>query len=198
MLTAKAGGDAPAPNFTEEEDSGLIDLKALAAGLSSESVLSAPLDVTGGGGVFPLGAPVPVMPAPRIEEEPKQGINKGLVVGLGAIVVALGAAVVFLVVRGSGPPPTAPTPTVVTVYAPAPTPDMPPEPTAEASASASASASAAAKGGKGRLTPGTKSTAAGDPGSPGTAATPAKPKGGNPCGCDPNDLMCNMRCSQKK
>jgi predicted Zn finger-like uncharacterized protein len=202
MLTAKVGAEgvvAPAPNFSEEEDSGLIDLKALAAGLSTDSVLSSPLDVTGGmGGVFPLGAPPPVAAPIRIEEEKKEGMSKLLVAILATAVLGLGAAVVFLIVRGGATPPQQ---AVVTVYAPSPsgtpgaattTDDVA---SAEPPASASASATAKVAGGKGTLAK-PKGTSTGGPG-PGPGPGPT-PKASCGCGCSADDLMCCMRCSQKK
>jgi hypothetical protein len=206
MLTAKVGseGDEPMPaaNFSDEEDSGLIDLKALAAGISSDSALATPLDVAGGGGVFPLGAPPPVTaPAPvTVDTEPAKGSNKMMLAILASAVVVLGAVLMFILVKGDGPAPAASTaPTVVTivktVVAAAPEPTA--EPTASASASASATSKVATRGGArpgGKLPAGKPKT--------GGASAPAKPKtGGAPargkCGCDPNDLMCNMRCAQK-
>jgi predicted Zn finger-like uncharacterized protein len=210
MLTAKVGATegAAAPNFTEEEDSGLIDLKALAAGLSPDAMLTSPLDVTGGmAGVFPLGAPPPpVVAAPRGDhEDEKKGVSKLLIGGLAAAVLVLGAALVFIVVKGTGTPPVAPAPTVQTVVviatatAPAPEDSSSAEPSASASASSSASAKVAAGG---KAPPGGKATGkpTGASTGGGTPPPPPPPAGGGPrpCGCDPNDLMCNMRCSQKK
>lgn len=201
MLTAKVGtAEEPKPNFTEEEDSGLIDLKALAGGLSSDAVLAGPLDVTGGvAGVFPLGAPPPpVAPVPMTEEEPKQGMNKLLLAGLATAVVALGAVVVFLVVRGGGTPPQQPQ--VVTVVQTVTVPPTPTEtaPATESSADATATASGKAVAGKGGVGKGTAAKPTGTGGATPPATTAATKPKGSPCGCDPNDLMCNMRCSNRK
>ena len=211
MLTAKVGTDAaPAKASTGgSEDSGLIDLKALAAGMGGSDSGAGVAAAAPAGGLFPLGAPPPVAataPTMSIPAPAQSGPNRGMVIGLAAAVVVLGAALVFILVRDSGPPPTTASttqPTAAATPTPAPTPtETAPatEPSAVASAAPSASATTkvATKGTTTRPTTPTKPTAGG----PSTAAPPAKPPskpaGGGGCGCSPDDLMCHMRCSQKK
>jgi predicted Zn finger-like uncharacterized protein len=203
---------APAGKTTaKKDDSGLIDLKALAASAPSTPATSA----TEGLGllpdtaaVFPLGLPVApppqAAPAVAVEATPPPKSKLPLVIGGVGAVAAMIA--VFFLVKGDPPPPPAPTPTPVTAAAPAPTPEPAPtpvaEPTAEPSATASASASApVAARPTGKWPPAKPGGATAKPPSGGGAATPTPPKPPPPkskCGCAPSDLMCNMRCSAGK
>lgn len=194
-LTAEAVPEPGQPLNAEEEDSGLIDLKAIAASGSNKGDLfgEVPLD----SGMFPLGAPQPKsapLPPPELTAAgPAQG-NRLVYGGLAAVVVALGAVVVFLLVRDSGEerPVSAPVVTVIkTVEVPATSPKVAEgDPAASASASGSAAAAVAQRGPVGK-TP-AKATKPGAAGK-GKGSTPAKSK----CGCAPDDLMCAMRCAQK-
>jgi len=208
---------APAGKTTaKKDDSGLIDLKALAASAPSPSASAADAPGLGGLGilpdtaaVFPLGLPVapppPAAPAMPVDAAPPPAKSKVPLI-MGAIIAVAAMVIVFLLVKGDPPPPPAPTP-VVTAAAPAPTPEPPPpavEPTAEPSAAASASASAAtAKAPVGGKWPpkaptggATKPPTGGDAPAAGGAPKPPPPK--SKCGCAANDLMCNMKCSAGK
>lgn len=223
MLTQKVGNEPEGGDASTTEDSGLIDLKALAAGVGSQEPAAAPaVSASTGDGVFPLGAPAPA-PAPAAPavtpsmapEGQKSGGNRGLVIGLAAAVVVLGAALLFFVVKGDDPKTTADGTTAQPNYtAPPAEPKAEPEPeesaepvaVADPAPSASASASASAE-------PSSKVAAAPNPNyrppPPGTqpppttvrkkkkaAPPPSAPRG--PCGCAADDLMCNMRCARKK
>lgn len=209
---------APAGKTTaKKDDSGLIDLKALAANAPASP--SAGADAPGLGGlgilpdtaaVFPLGLPVapppPAAPAMPVDVAPPPAKSK-LPLIMGGIIAVAAMIIVFLLVKGDPPPPPAPTP-VVTAAAPAPTPEPTPppatEPTTEPSASASASASAAAaKPPTGKWPPKTGGGATAKPPTGGDApaaggAPKPPPPAKSKCGCAPSDLMCNMKCSAGK
>lgn len=208
-----AGGGAPTkstPGGTKE-DSGLIDLRALAA-TSAPSTPSAvdfsasPLALPDTPGMFPLGAPPPVAaPVSAYAAPPEKPKSMALIAAIGGVVV-LGLIVgVFFIVRGSGAPPA---PTVVVMAPPTPEPvvtETPAaatataEPVASAEATATASASAVAKapvGGK-WVKPTTGGTTPGKP----TTTTPTKPATGGAkgaCSHCGTDLMCAMKCSAGK
>jgi predicted Zn finger-like uncharacterized protein len=207
MLTSKVGGSPgssppSSTSTTTSEDSGLIDLKALAQGMGNESAAGAastPAPMAADG-LFPLGAPPPqaMAPAPSISVAPPEAKGRGLILGLAALVVVMGAALLFILVRDSGEQPT--TPSAAPVATPTPTPAITEEPDPEpkvantATASASASSSAAPKVAVGR---GPRPQPGAAP-QPGTAPKPVPKASGGPCGCSSDDLMCHMRCSQKK
>jgi predicted Zn finger-like uncharacterized protein len=207
MLTQKVGGAAPSSPSTTSEDSGLIDLKALAQGMGGESS-GGPGEAPSlaGEGLFPLGAPPPQVAAPPSAVSvapPASGPGRGLMIALAGLVVVMGAALVFILVRDSGPEDgttTATTTPTAEIPAPAPTPTevATPEPTAAESAEAAASASASAKVAVRPPPGGFRPQPRGKVSQPAPRPTPA-PKGGtSACGCSPDDLMCHMRCSQKK
>ncbi|AUX22186.1 hypothetical protein SOCEGT47_026870 [Sorangium cellulosum] len=220
-LTAKAGPAPARASAAVSEDSGLIDLKALAAGSGVTAPSPVASIVANDGGLFQLSAPiVTAAPAPSVapttyEAPPKN--RAPLIIGAGIAIAGLAIAGVFLLVKGGG---EAPAPAVVenaTPTAAAPATTTPPEPepapaataaaTAEpvASASASASASAAPSAAPAAAAPrarpsrpasgGGAATKAQQPAAAPAQAAPA-PKRGS-CGCAPNDLMCAMKCSAK-
>jgi predicted Zn finger-like uncharacterized protein len=231
-LTAKVGSSAspssapaalsarPVTTARDREDSGIIDLKALAAAAqATQSSAQQPstssfLPDTG---LFPLGAPVtssPIAAPPVVSsaETPQTKSKTPLFIGVGAV-VAVGAIVgAFLFMKG-GPPPPAPVAAAAETASDTPTASAPVAatvaPTASAVASAaptaSASATAAAvvaKGGRGGGAPrgggaaAPKGGGAAAPAGGGAAApaAPATPKKGG-CGCAAGDLMCAMKCS---
>jgi len=220
-LTSKSGGGPAKPKSSASEDSGLIDLKALAAGVGASGDV-APAAPFSDGGLFPLAAPPPpaapspvVVAAPQVVEVAKPA-NKGLLAALGGLVVLLLCAVVFLAMRGT---PAAPTPTADAPKTADPTAELAATatataaatadaPQAGATATAAASASdaepkvAAAKaetppppagGAKSPAGAGAAAAAAATPPPPPPAA--AKTSAG---GCAPDDLMCLMRAGAKK
>jgi predicted Zn finger-like uncharacterized protein len=212
MLTAKVGAPtASAPTGTKE-DSGLIDLKALASGMGGESGGIA-AQVGPAAEVFPLGAPPPpqAIAAPSLAPAPQGGTSRGLIFALFGAVVVLGAALVFVVMsRSDVTPPTTPTSTPVAenTAAPPPTPTETvatpsTSTTAEPETTAATSDTAKVAGGPPpRPVPGGGGKVAAPP-PPGGGGKPAPPppKGGGgtgACGCSNDDLMCLMRCGTKK
>ena len=229
-LSAKAAG-APAQaksNFSGNEDSGLIDLKALAAGggggggggMGGGDFMAQAAAASPAGGLFPMGAPPPMAQAPMgapVGDMPKQGSNKGLIMALGLVVVALLAVVVFMLVKGSTPQPTADSgkgssssdaargEKTAKSDATDKVADAPPPATSAAGAS-EGSTKVASKG------PPPSNGKAPTPPPPGKGAPPPPPGGGTPpppppppagaakgaCGCAADDLMCLMRCGAKK
>jgi len=109
-LTANAAGVPVRPKSFDQEDSGLIDLKALASGFGGGADVPAATAMSGDGGLFPLAGLQPLAPpvamamaAPVIVEVAKPS-NKGVMGALAAAVVLLLGAVIFLAVRGSSTP----------------------------------------------------------------------------------------------
>jgi predicted Zn finger-like uncharacterized protein len=221
-LTAKTGPSAAMPKATtarDREDSGIIDLKALAAAAAVQSSSPAGNSASAGafmadGGLFPLGAPVASVAAPpvAVSAEPPARSKTPLFLGIGGV-VAVGAIVgAFLVMKGSPPPPPA-TPAASATEAPSAAPSASAAPAVSASADASAAAVASAapsaepvakagKGGKGGgrggpAAPAGKNPAAGVPAGGGAPPPPPPAKKGG-CGCAPGDLMCAMKCSAGK
>jgi predicted Zn finger-like uncharacterized protein len=219
-LTATTGPAAPAPTKSQttatKEDSGLIDLKALAASAppptASQQAASSAVDTIG---LFPLGAPVlappPVaaMAAPVAVAAPQEKSKLPLIIGG---VVAVAAVVgVFMVVKGGGgetaasaaKTTTAPTAEAAPTAPPPVATAVPTETAAAVEADASASAAATSKPVAGNWKKGgaaVKGTATAGGGTPAgataTAAKTAAPARGN-CGCAPSDLNCAMKCAAK-
>ncbi len=205
MLTAKVPTSSPSASsgFAQDEDSGLIDLKALAAGMSTDADRGA-ADLGAAGGVFPLGAPPSAVPArggSLVPEAPAKKTNVALIGLMGVAVVALLAVVVFLLVRG----PTEETSTTATT-ATAPTTEVPTTettsmPTTESTATATESATdtASASTGTSKVAAATTRYTRPTTKTKTKTKTATRPAGGpgSKCGCAPDDLMCHMRCSQK-
>jgi predicted Zn finger-like uncharacterized protein len=212
VLTKNAEQRAPADDgAANKEDSGLIDLKALAAKAESmrppampdDGVFHAPLGMT----PPPLGAPVGALRASGADFHPKSKLP--LMIGGGAGVVVLLVLGIVIGVKIAGSPAT-PAPSAAATFTPPPTATVEPSATAaattEASASAAPSATVAAKkppaytggggykptgGGVAKPPSGGGSSGGGSSG----AASPAPaPKKGGDCGCN-GDLMCLMKCS---
>lgn len=209
-LSALTSVEASAPagkTTAKKDDSGLIDLKALALSAPA-ATSSSPLGdyVPDAAAVFPLGMPIlapPPQAAPAVGMDvaapPPQKSKLGIIVG--GVVAIVGMVLVFILVRGNPPPPPVPTPAQTAATPPPVAEPTPPptvaEPTAEPSASTSASAAPVAKGGgkwppKGKTPP----AAGGTPTPPAGGGDPPKPKPPpSKCGCAASDLMCNMKCS---
>jgi predicted Zn finger-like uncharacterized protein len=213
VLTKDSGGgdDAPAaPAKNVSEDSGLIDLKALA--LKAESVRPKP--PTAGGDMFaaplglgsaPLGSPLGAFGV-AAEEKPKSMLP--LLIGGGAGAAVLGILCVFVGMKLAGPgsaaasasaAPSSSAPVAATVD---PSATASAAPTASATAEASASASAPPKP-KAAPAPVVHAAApaaakpAGTGAAPAATAAPAPAAKKGPstdCGCN-GDLMCLMKCS---
>jgi hypothetical protein len=211
VLTKNAEQRAPTDDGAANKvDSGLIDLKALAAKAESmrppampdENVFHAPLGFTP---PPPLGAPR-ALSVSGVDAQPKSKLP--LLIGGGAGVVVLLVLGIVIGVKIAGSPAT-PAPSAAATFT-APTPTVEPSATASAttepSASAAPSATVAAKkppaftGGGGYRPSGgaAKPPAVGGGssggGSSGASPAPAPKKGGGDCGCN-GDLMCLMKCS---
>jgi predicted Zn finger-like uncharacterized protein len=217
MLTKNADERAPAKAANKttatNEDSGLIDLKALAA--KAESVRPPTM---GDGGHFsaPLGT-AGVISAPfgavgaSLEEAPQKS-RLPVLIGIGAVVIALVVLAAFIGVRiGTSNSAATAVPATPPTASAGPSPSASAE-AAAAAASASAEAAAAAAAASASATPKPKPAAGGGTGTyhppaqsaakPATAATAAPTATGGPatapkksdCGCN-GDLMCLMKCS---
>ncbi len=195
-----------------KDDSGLIDLKALAmraesmnSGSAQADVFSAPIGLA----PTPLGAPLGALGsiAPDAQAKSKLPLIIG---GAGGVVVLLVLGIVLGMKLGGST--AAPAMSALPVASAAPTTTATVDPSATASAAASVDPSASAapsasvasaktgpKGGSsGGYHPGPKTGngsggVAPGPG-PAPAPAPAPKKGGGDCGCN-GDLMCLMKCS---
>ena len=219
VLTKDAGERpeeaAPKPSGKTSDDSGLIDLKALASKAESmrpaaggdNNAFASPLGLGGP----PLGGPLGVLGSPLGEAPQKSKLPLYIGGGAGVVLLLILGIVIGVKVAGGGAAPeasamasTAPTVTAAATAEPSATASAP---TAEATASAAPSASVAAKpkaaGGGGTYHPpsggaakpagGATTAAAG--GAATAAPTPPPPKkAGSDCGCN-GDLMCLMKCS---
>jgi predicted Zn finger-like uncharacterized protein len=192
----------------DDDDSGLIDLKALssAAAAPAGDLLAAPLMPS------PLGAPPLGMAAPMSidssmdmsmpQPKSKMGLIAAMVFAIAAVIIA--AMVIF---KPAPPPPEQPQ-----AAQPLPLPTRPrEEPTAENTAKPPATGTAAedaggpktaAKAGAkyrgGKRTPKGGSGTTEKPSGGGEAApAPAKKPAGGGCGCAPGDLPCAIRCASK-
>jgi predicted Zn finger-like uncharacterized protein len=195
------------PPSANKEDSGLIDLKALAQKAESMRPMA-----MGDGDVFhsplglapPLGAPVGALGTSGPEAQAKSKLP--LLIGGGAGVLVLLVLGIVIGVRIGGPGPT-PVPTAVTVVATAtaePTTTAAPTTTESATSTAPSASVAAAtpkKPGPGGAwhppgAPIPKATGGGGSGgaTPTPTPTPTPKKSGGDCGCN-GDLMCLMKCS---
>ncbi len=217
-LTAKVGSSASsapsAPRATtarDREDSGIIDLKALAAAAASPQPAAAS-SMLPDMGLFPLGAPpvsAPIAAPPVVSPSLPPAKNKTpIFIGIGAVVALCSIVGAFMVMNR--PPPTpAPTPAAAAeTAAPEPTATATvaatatAAPTESAVASAAPTSSADAKSAKGGRGGGRGAPAGGGRGAPAAAApaaAPAAPAGGGAkkgnCGCAAGDLLCAMKCS---
>ncbi len=188
-----------------KDDSGLIDLKALAA-KADKPKTDAPVMMGGILDAAPLlGTPLLDSPTAAAAEPVETKKSKApMFIGIGIGFAGLAIAAALFVVMRSGPTPAAAPSAALTPSATAS--EVAAAPTATDSGGAappstgapSASAAAPTKGGKwtgGKTTKKDTGTSAATPAAPATTAV--KPKA-SPCGCAPTDLMCNMNCQVKK
>lgn len=192
---------------TSREDSGLIDLKALAmraesmnSGSAQADVFSAPIGLA----PTPLGAPLGALGS-IAPEAPKSKLPL-IIGGAGGVVVLLVLGIVLGMKLGGSAAAPAMSALPVASAAPTTTATVDPSATASAAASAEPSASAAPSAsvassktgsrGGGGYHPGPKTGSGGAAPGPGPAPAPAPApkKGGGDCGCNGN-LMCLMKCS---
>lgn len=202
------------PNQSKtKDDSGLIDLGALAAKASADPApmgMGDPMAPMLGAPMLgaPLLAPPPVS-TPAVSNTaaaPPPANKTGLYIG-GAIVFAtLVAAGAFVATRPKEQPPAPPvvatTAPTATETAPAPTATSTAvDPTAavpSASAAAPKVAAVGVKGGKPPAKGGEKTPPAATTAAPPAATTAAKPPASGNCGCPPGDLNCAIKCSATK
>jgi len=205
---------------TALDDSGLIDLKALASQASSPAVDNsaplggaaplglAPLGGLGGplGGI-PFGGGASPSPLTAADLAPPPKNKTGLFIG-GGIAVAAIIVALAIALRPEPPapapaafvPPPRPAPTVETQpTASAPVAKPPPTGTEEtAPKKAPPKYSGVARGGKkGGSSSSSSSGNGSESKSSGGSAPPPKASPGGHCGCAATDLPCNMRCSAK-
>ena len=202
------------------DDSGLIDLRALAdrdSGGAPEAAAAMPT-----GGILDsaplLGTPIvdPNLHQLKASEPPAAKKNMGMIIGIAIGAVGILTAVVAVVVVLTREPPAPPPPATVTVTVPAETP--PPMPTAPADTGSSAAAAPATGAASAPPTPTTKTYTGGGKtgggktgggktggttgggttgGGAAPTATATKKPPANKCNCPPGDLACNMACAVK-
>jgi hypothetical protein len=212
-------GDQPtasAQPTRNKEDSGLIDLKALAAKAESmrpaapahaHDAFSSPL----GAAPLPLGSPLGAVTPSGDEGQPKSKLPLILGGAFGALVLIVLSVVVTVKLVGSGAPApsasaaasSAPSATAAdTASASATTAASTPPPTASASSSAVATKGGKPGPGVGGMTPHggpggkTPATTGATPSAAATTPPVVVKKSGGDCGCN-GDLMCLMQCSTK-
>jgi len=207
-VLTKEEARAPVPDKTtaSREDSGLIDLKALAAkaessrppALANQDVFSAPLGISA-----PLGSPLgPV--GGGAEGQTKSNLPLLIGGGAGVALLLVLGIVIGVKIAGSSSAATAPTASAPVLATATAEPSATASATAEApSAAPSASVAAAKKpalgaapGHPGAGKPGAPVGAGGQPpaGGGAPAAPPPAPAKKGDCGCN-GDLMCLMKCS---
>jgi predicted Zn finger-like uncharacterized protein len=189
---------ASAPSTTSRnEDSGLIDLNALAkAQQASKAAEEA---------AAPLAAPTPFLfPAAlgtvetfQPAAEPKKSSSKFMIIGGGLAVAGIAIAIALLAMGKKeevAPLSTTPSASVAAEPAPPPAPVADPAPADSASAVASAKPAAVKKAGGGGGVRAVKAPGGAAPG-PATPLPAPAPKPRSPCGCAASDLQCQIRCS---
>jgi len=201
------------------DDSGLIDLKALASQASSPAaeapppIGAAPLGLAAaplGGlgaplGGMPFGGGASPSPLTAADLAPPPKNKTGLFIGGGIAVAAIIVALAIALRPEPPPPPVAepaPLPKPAKVEEPEPKPAATPETAAKPPPTGTEEPTSAPKKpapkytGGGRATPQKKKPEGGGGESTPAPKPAAKPAGGH-CGCAPTDLPCNMRCSAK-
>ena len=199
-LNALTGGQkpsvapaAPMTGSARGEDSGLIDLNALARAQQSRTAEEASNQLAAST-QFMFPAALGTVEAPQAQAQAKSSMP--LFIG-GGIMVA-GLAIAVAIFAGGKKDEVPPMPAEAASAAPIPTPEVPAATAAPAETAAPADSGPAkvvkkASGGGGRpaskgATPTTPAVA-----TPTTPLPPPKPK--SPCGCAPSDLQCQIRCS---
>jgi predicted Zn finger-like uncharacterized protein len=166
---AAATSSSPSSRPTTTEDSGLIDLNALAKAQAARPAEAAPLAPPATPFLFPAALGT-------VEtEEPTQAKKSSmpLLIGGGVAVAGLAIALALVATRKSDEPAPAP----ATSLSAAPTPEVP---TKRAGAATGARPSAPKGGGQPAAAP---------------PPPPAPVKRASPCGCAAGDLQCQIRCS---
>lgn len=195
------------PGGAPKDDSGLIDLKALAAKADQPKAQASPMM----GGILDaaplLGTPL-LDTAAAADAEPVE-VKKSkapMFIGIGIGIAGLAiAGALFVALRKPPPAPlpaasATPSATASEVAGAPSTTDSSgaaPPSTGAPSASAATKATGGKSTGKSTGKTGPKDTAGGAPTTPPTTTAAKKPPA-SPCGCAPTDLMCNMNCQVKK
>ena len=222
-LSSSLSASRPAAS-KEDDDSGLIDLKALTAAaaksehehpaqmlgappLGVSPLGMAPLGGGYGGGGYGGGLEAHASPLMMPQKN-----RTGLFIGAGIAIAAVVIAIAFIMRPAPPPPPEATPAAMVTAPPPAPTPTPTPEassPTATPPSTGTAEGDdkdkpkVAAKGGSYRPRGGgSKKPASGGSDTPsksggGDSPAPKKPAAKSACGCASGDLMCHMKCASK-
>jgi predicted Zn finger-like uncharacterized protein len=198
-LTSNTKPAAPAPtpavstSSSRTEDSGLIDLNALAkAQAARPPEAAAPVAPVAAPFLFP--AALGTVEVPDIAETKKKS-SMPLIIGGGVAVAGLAIALALVATRKSDEPLPAPAASISAAPAPEPTPAPTVAETATATATAAPEAKAAPtkKAGGGAKVGGGGAKAA--PAQPTTSLPPPPVKKASPCGCAAGDLQCQIRCS---
>jgi hypothetical protein len=199
-LTNTSKGPSMPPSATSgggsrnNEDSGLIDLNALARSQQQSRAAEAPAAPLATPFLFPaaLGS-METFHAPESQKK----WSMPMIIG-GGLAVA-GIAIALAIFAGGRKEEAPPLPAVSPVSSVAPEPPPPPmSAAAEASSSESPAPSAkvsAKKAGGGGARPNKPSAAPGGAGPTPPALPPPTPKAKSPCGCAGGDLQCQIRCS---
>lgn len=208
LTAASASTSTKSHDSAGGDDSGLIDLRALADQDANKAAAAAPAV---GGGILDaaplLGTPIvdPNLHQLKASEPPPAKSNTGMIVGI--VVGALGilsalGVVVFFMTREPPAPAPVPVPTTEATDTPSvPTTPTPATDTSGAAAPATGAPSATAEPtkarptGYGKAVPKTTGTSTTQPTTTDTAKKPPPKK--NPCNCPPGDLACNMACAVK-
>ncbi len=205
---AATSGSSSSDTSAGGDDSGLIDLRALAerdAAGAQQPAIAAPV-----GGILDsaplLGTPImdPSLHQLKASDPPPAKKNTILIVGIvmgGVGILSLAATVVVLLMREPPPPAPLPVPTATEEERPVVAIPIPSDTGSAAAAPATGAASTPPPATTGRPTgPRPKSTAtAGTTGGTGkpTEPAPTKKPPANKCNCPPGDLACNMACAVK-
>jgi predicted Zn finger-like uncharacterized protein len=186
-----SSSSASSGSAVKQDDSGLIDLSALARAQAAKPVEAAPVSQAPSPFLFP--AALGNVETFQIPDQPKKS-SMPLILGGGVVVVLL-AVVIFVFAGKKDEIP--PLPAGAALSAAAVAPEPPPTPTPSAEAAPAESAPVATKtpkkggGGGGAVRP--------KPGGGGGATPPSTPlpppKAKSPCGCSSGDLQCQIRCS---
>jgi predicted Zn finger-like uncharacterized protein len=191
---AKPSAAPPAPNVgsARGEDSGLIDLNALARAQQSRTAEEVSTQ---------LAAASPFMfPAAlgTVEAPPQAQTKSSMPLFIGGGIVVAGLAIAVAIFAGGKKDEVPPMPAEAALSAPLPTPEVPAATVAapvDTAAPADSGPAKVVKKATGGARPATKAATPTTPAvaTPATPLPPPKPK--SPCGCAPGDLQCQIRCS---
>lgn len=219
--TGSSRPSVPAPampssaSHNNNDDSGLIDLKALTAtaqAMAPTAQRPAPMmaaAVSPFAGASPLGGPSPLSTpnyGSALGSMPPPKNNTGLYIGASIVIAAIAVAAIVTFGGGEEQPVAPPVPAAPPLAA-APAPALAPAPAPAADATSDAKPPATGTEGDSSAPTTTKKKSYSKPAasspapsaSPSPAAAAPKPKakgGGGKCGCKADDLMCLMNCAK--